>query len=182
MKKKLRVCCCLVDYHFYITKTTRSLTLFTGKQKVSNLTTITVVKCDEIFRAYFDCIYNALLIRKTDEDIANELLNSSCQKYCYYSSYYKKIQNNAKNCFQVVKETFFATQPAGHRSIFISYFCTHCFKKIVLNLLVDEFYCIACHGRNLFLFDFGFFFLSWNYSFNCDIFNSKRKEITLRRQ
>ena len=142
MKKKLRVCCCLVGYYFYITRTSRSFILFTGKQKVNKLTTITVVNNKEKVRACFDFIYNALLIRKIDDDIANELLNSTCQKYISNSSYYEKIQNNAKNCFQVVKETFL-TQSAGHRSIFISYFCVYCFRKIVLDLLIDEFYYIA---------------------------------------
>ena len=143
--------------------------------------TITVANNKEKVRPWFVFIYNALLIRKIDDDIANELLNSTCQKYISNSWHNEKIQNNAKNCFQVVKETFL-TQSAGHRSIFISYFCVYCFRKIVLDLLVDEFYYIAWHRWNLFLFDFGFIFLSSNYIFHCSTFNTKRKEITLRTQ
>ena len=55
--------------------------LFTAKQKVNKLMTITVVNNKEKVRPSFDFIYNALLIRKIDDDIANELLNSACQKY-----------------------------------------------------------------------------------------------------
>ena len=47
MKKQFCVCCCLVDCYFYVTRA-RSFTLFTGKQKVNNVATITVVNDKEI--------------------------------------------------------------------------------------------------------------------------------------
>ena len=104
--------------------------------------TITVVNKDDIVRACFDCIYNALLIRKLDEEKVNKDLNSSCSNYYAYSPYYHRVRNNAKNRFQFVKESFL-TNYVGHRTVFMSYCCVQCCRKIVLDLLADEFYCIA---------------------------------------
>ena len=130
MTKQFHVYCYLFHYYFYVTHTTKSFTCYTGKQ----------------VRACFECIYNKLLIRKFDEDAINQKLSSSCQKYICYSSYYKKIRNSAKNCFQILKETF-AKQSSGQRSIHISCCCIHCFRKIVLAILADGFYVIPVSSK-----------------------------------
>ena len=142
MKKKFRVCCCFVDYHFYVNKTTKRFTLYTGRQKVNNLRTITVADKDEIDRACFECIYNSLLIRKSDAEKVNKDLNSSCNNYYAYSSHYERVRNNAKNCFHVIEESL-STSYVGHRTVFMSCCCVQCFRKLVLYLLADEFYCIV---------------------------------------
>ena len=80
-----------------------------GQQKVDNFGTITVVNHTEIVRVCFECIYNKLLITKFDDDIIIEKLNSSCQIYISYSSYYEKIRKNAKNGFQFIKDYFTTT-------------------------------------------------------------------------
>ena len=141
MKKKFRVCYCFVDYHFYVNKATKRFTLYTGRQKVNNLTTITVVDKDEIARACFDCIYNSLLIRKFDAEKVNKDLNSSCNNYYAYSSHYERVRKKKKNCFHVIEESLL-TSFVGHRTVFMSHYCAQC-RKLVLDLLADEFYCIA---------------------------------------
>ena len=87
-------------------KQQKYFTLYSGRQKVNNLMTVNVVNKDEIVRACFDCIYNALLIRKFDEKKVNKDLISSFSNYYDYLSNHQRVKSNAKKCFQIVKESF----------------------------------------------------------------------------
>ena len=87
-------------------KQQKYFTLYSGRQKVNNLTTVNVVNKDEIVRACFDCICNALLIRKFDEKKVKKDLISSCSNYYDYLSNHQRVKSNVKKCFQIVKECF----------------------------------------------------------------------------
>ena len=144
MKKKLRVCCCLFDCYAFTTSTRKIFTLFAGKHTdLNGLTTATLGNKNETVKVCYNCVHNALLIRKLDEDSVNRALNSTCQSYYAYSSHLERMCNTAKNCFGIIKSYLIKNDVAFNRNFITTSCCVSCLRKSIFHILQDEFYYVV---------------------------------------
>ena len=139
---KIRVCCCLFDYCVFTTSTKKIFTLFEGTHTDCNgLTTVTLGNKNKIVKVCYNCVYDALLIRKLDENSVNRVLNSTCQTYYAYLSYIHGMNKTAKNCLGTMKSYLIKINVTLNRNFIMTSRCVPCLRKLGFYILHDEF----CH-------------------------------------
>ena len=112
----------------------------------NGLTSFTLCNDTVVVKVCLNSVYNALLIRRFDENYIND--PSRCQTYYSYSSYYERIRGTPKTCLGNIKswipplaETF---KKEFNRNVIVKSCCIQCLRKSILDFLSDEFYYLVC--------------------------------------